>query len=491
MLQNKIFLRIMSIEPARRQSLITFFWQIVFTFIGFLSTMYFAHAVGASILGSYFLFLAYTSVFSLFTDGGLGSAAVKRISEGDEVNAYFSAYFILRLFFTIIVLIILIFCRSYFVDLDASGMFVWLLISLLVSIIAGPISSGVAGMSKIGIRSTCAGIGKISTIFIQVISIYFGYEAAGLAGGSVIGILIAALIEFRFFDLRLTYFKWEHIKSLSSFSFWIFLTSGGTIVFSQADTIMIGYFMDTANVGIYRIALQFTTIATFIAYALRNTLWPRVSRWSKIGDMHSVEGSLSYAISYSLMLAIPIFIGGLLLGKKLLFFFYGAEFVGGYYALVVLLMVQIVNVFQYFFTMYLDALDRPKESFKVTAAGVSANIFLNIIMIPLMGIIGAAIATFLTMSLNVFLARRILSKNMSIRFERHILMSIMQASLLMATVICVYMTLIPLSNIWISLAAVVLGCIVYIISIIKLSKSVHGELKDIVLKMGLLWPDWL
>lgn len=311
--------RIMSINPIQRQSLITVFWQIAFTFVGFLSTIYFAHAVGAAILGSYFLFLAYNSVFSFVTDGGFGSAAVKRISEGEEPDAYFSAYFALRLVFTIVVLITLLIFRPYFVDLDSAGMFAWVLLSLLVSIIAGPISSGVAGMGKIGVRSTCAAIGNISTIFIQVISIYLGYEAAGLAGGAVAGVFVASVIEFHFFDQHFTRFKWGHIKSLSLFSFWVFLSSGGAIVFSQADTIMIGYFMNNANVGIYRVVLQFTTIATFATYTLRNTLWPRISKWGKKGNMVQVEASLSRAISYSLMLAVPVFAGGILLGEKLLF----------------------------------------------------------------------------------------------------------------------------------------------------------------------------
>ena len=85
----------MSIEPIRRQSIVSLIWQIAFTFIGFLSTIYFAHAVGAGVLGAYFLFVAYLSTISLMTDGGFGSAAIKRLSEGEEQDTYFSAFFVL------------------------------------------------------------------------------------------------------------------------------------------------------------------------------------------------------------------------------------------------------------------------------------------------------------------------------------------------------------------------------------------------------------
>ena len=490
---RKIISQILNINPVQRQSIISLFWRIAFTAIGFLSTMYFAHTVGAAILGAYFIFLAYHGIISMVTDGGFGGAAIKRISEGEEHDAYFSAYFVLRFMFTIIVVLALLLFRDYFVDLNTSGMFIWLLLALMVSVFSGPISSGIAGKGKMGISTTSAGIGNISRIVFQVMAIYFGYEAAGLAGGVVAGTLVAALIEFRFFDLSFVRFRWFHIKSLSVFSFWLFLTSGGVLVFSHADTIMIGYFMGNADVGIYRIALQFTMVATFTTYALRHTLYPRVSRWGKSEEIELVEESLARAISYSLILAVPVFMGGVLLGDKLLYFFYGAEFAKGYPALMVLLGVQVVNVFQYFFTMYLNALDYPKESFKVTAVGVVANIVLNIALIPVMGISGAAIATLVTMTLNAVLARRALSRLMTIRLERRSLLNIMISSVVMGAFVGGYRVLVPLTNVWVTLLAVVGGGAVYGVLVLKLDRKICDELRGIVggMGMGAIWPSWL
>lgn len=455
--------------------------------------MYFAHTVGAAVLGAYYLFMAYNGLFSMVTDGGFGGAAIKRISEGEEPDAYFSASFVLRLVFTLIVVIGLLVFRSYFIDLNDSGMFVWLILALFVSMFEGPISTAVAGRGKMGIRLTCAAIGNISRIMFQVLAVYFGYEAAGLAGGLVAGTLLSVIVEFRFFDLNFKRFKWYHLKSLSFFSFWLFLTSTGSLVFSQSDTIMIGYFMENANVGVYRVALQFTMVATFSTYALRNTLWPRVSRWSKTGEVGLIEESLSRAISYSLLLAAPVFVGGVLLGDKLLLFFYGTEFAEGYISLVVLLAVQIVNVFQYFFTMYLDAMDHPKKSFSVTAVGVVANIVLNSILIPFIGINGAAIATLVTMTLNSLLARRALSQFIKIQLESHSLFNITIASFIMGILVAVYRLLVPLSNVWFTLAIVAAGGGIYAVSVLKLDQKIHNELRGIVEGMGMgpIWPAWL
>ncbi|MDP3106089.1 MAG: flippase [Candidatus Methanoperedens sp.] len=476
---NTFFSRIMSIEPIRRQSIVSLVWQIAFTFVGFLSTMYFARAVGADVLGAYFLFIAYLGIIGLMTDGGFGGAAVKRISEGEEPDAYFSAFVVLRSVFVTVVVVVLIAFRSYFIDLDKAGTFIWLLIALVMSLLQGAVSSGIVGRGKIGISATAGFIDNVSRILIQVVAIFLGYGVAGLAGGFVVGMVVGSLVQLRFFDLHFMRFGWIHLKSLSSFSFWSFLISGGGLVFVYADSVMIGYFLNNADVGVYRIIFQFTSLAAFTTGALHGTLWPRVSRWNHIGETGLIEESLSRALTYSFILALPVFVGGALLGDKLLYYFYGADFVN-YKTLMILFMVQIVNIFQYFFTTYLSAMNQLKEVFKITVVAVVANIALNAALIPVMGISGAAVATLVTMTMNAILARRVLARSITLRVERSSLLNICKASIAMGAVVGVYRFVVPLSSIWLALVPVVLGGVVYGVLILKLDKKIYEELKGIM-----------
>ena len=477
----------MSIEPIRRQSIVSLVWQIAFTFIGFLSTMYFARAVGAEVLGAYFLFVAYFSIIGLMTDGGFGGAAIKRISEGEEQDAYFSAFVVLRSMFVTVVIGALLAIRSYFVDLDSAGTFTWLLVALVVSLLHGVVSSGIAGLGKMGINTTAGFINNISRILIQVVAVFLGYGVAGLAGGFVMGLLVGSIIQLRFFDLHFVRFGWRHLKSLSSFSFWSFLVSGGGLVFMYSDSVMIGYYLNNANVGVYRIIFQFTAIAAFTTSALRFTLRPRISRWDKIGEIGLIEESLSRAFTYSLILALPLFVGGALLGDKLLYFFYGADFVN-YTTLMILFIVQIVNIFQYFFTTYLRAMDQVKELFKITVVAVIANIALNAALIPVMGISGAAVATLVTMSLNAVMALRVLARMIALRVERSSLVNICIASIVMGVVVGVYRLVVPLSSVWLAMVPVVLGGVVYVVLILKLDRNIYEELKGIMVQMNVMWP---
>ena len=481
---NRIYSRILSIGEVQRQSIISFIGQITFTFIGFLSTMYFAHTIGASILGAYFLFTAYYGLIYMVTDGGFGGAAIKRISEGEEQDAYFSAFFVLRSLFVVVIIVILVSTRRYFVDLNSAGIFTWLLFALMVSLFYGAVINGVSGRGKMGITAAGNFINNISRILIQVTAVFFGYGVAGLVGGFVAGMVIATIIELRFFDLHIVYFKWSHVKSLSIFSFWYFLTSTGVMLYTYADSIMIGYFMGNAEVGVYRVVFQFTTLAVILTNTFRSILWPKVSRWGKIREMKNIEESLSRAINYSLIMAVPVLIVGILLGDKLLHFLYGAQFDKGYSILVVLLLSQIINVFQFIFTMYLGALDFQKESFKVTALAVSANIVLNILLIPVIGIMGAAIATMVTMGLNAVLAQRVLSNKMTIRIEYGGILNILKASFVMALFLGSYRLLIMPSNVWLTLLPVVLAAVVYVVLVLKFDKKIYRELKGILLHMN-------
>lgn len=484
---NTVFSRIMGIGTIQRQSLVSLTWQVALTFIGFLSTMYFAHTVGASVMGGYFLILAYLGIIYMATDGGFGGAAVKRISEGGEPDAYFSAFVVLRSFFVIVVVIALIVFRSYFVDLNDAGTFIWLLLALIISQLYGAILGGMQGRGKIGIQTTAGFINNIICIIVQVVSIFMGFGVAGLVGGYIVGMFVGSIIQLRFLDLHFVRFGWAHVKSLSIYSLWIFLISGGEIVFLTADTVMIGYYLNNTEVGVYRIMLQFTILAAFTTNALRSPLYPKVSRWGKIGETDLIEESLSRALTYSLVLAIPVFAGGVLLGDKLLYYFYGAEFGRGYMTMVVLFLVQIVNVFQFFFTTYLSALGHIKNMFKFTAVAVAVNIVLNAALIPVIGIVGAAIATLITMIFYTILARRILSGIITIRLESGSLMNILKASIIMSLFVGGYRILVPMSNIWWALVPVVLGAVLYGVLVLKFDRKIYYELKDIMMQMNVKW----
>jgi len=478
----------MKISSIQRQSVIALGSTIGLTIIGFFSTIYFAHVLGPSALGAYFLFLAYLGIFNLIGDGGFGGAAVKRISEGKEPNEYLSAFVFIRIMLLAVSVTLLLFAEPYLKDVASSGVFFWLLLSLIVSVFSGVAGIGVYGAGKVGVTQVSSFVDVLFRTLFQIIAVFLGFGVAGLAGGFIAGLIAGGLMNFRYFDFKLVRFEFSHLKNLTGFSFWIFLTASGSLVFSYADTILIGFFMSNADVGIYRTAFQLTSIATFTTMAFHTVLYPKISKWGVQGLLAEIENSLARAFTYSLLLAVPTCIGGWILGGILLYYLYGASFVEGAPALFFLLLVQIVNVFMYLGTMSLSALNRPKDAFWITAIASIVNILLDLALIPIIGITGAAVATLIAMSINALGALILLSRIISVKFEYEAIKNILYAAGLMGIFLMFMRLLLPLTHIVTLLSLVMAGAIVYFYILLKLDRILRDEIRYLCVNLGIRWP---
>jgi O-antigen/teichoic acid export membrane protein len=249
--------------------------------------------------------------------------------------------------------------------------------------------------------------------------------------------------------------------------------------------------MSNADVGIYRTAFQLTSIATFTTLAFHTVLYPKICNWGAHEQVREIENSLARAFTYSLLLAIPTCVGGWILGERLLYFLYGASFVEGTSALYFLLLVQVVNVFMFLGTMSLTALNRPKDAFWITVIAAIANILLDLALIPLIGITGAAVATLIAMTLNAIGALFLLSRIISVKFEYKAIKNILCAAGLMGIFLVFIHFLLPLTHVITVLAVVIIGALIYIFVLFKLDRKIHDEISDLSVNLGVPWPEWL
>lgn len=483
--------RILQLNSIHRQSVISLFSKISLTIFGFISTMYITHIAGPSIYGDFSIFVAYLGVFLLITDGGFGGAVVKRLSEGHDQNKYFTAYMSLVISFVSIVVIILILGNQIISTYIPPNIIFWLIIGLVLSILSSYAVNGIYGIGKVGIYQSARVLSDGTRIFLQIIAVFLGFGVGGLIGAYLLGTFVGCLFNLPFLELHLEKYDMDHLKNLFNFAFWIFLGSIGSSVFGYADTIIIGLYMQPADVGIYRIAFQLTAFATFITAALQSVLYPKISYWHANGQISLIEKSISRSITYGLFFAIPVCVGGWLLGDKMLFYFYGASFETGYYALIILFLVQIANVFMFQIVSALSAINRPKDNFKSTSIASVINIGLNLLLIPVIGIIGAAVATLFTMTINSILGGYFLKKEVSLDIERKAIMSIILCSLVMGIFVFLFRYFIGLSNSILLITVIAISGIIYLLLIFRLDHEIHNDIKDLATQFGIPWPKWL
>jgi O-antigen/teichoic acid export membrane protein len=397
----------------------------------------------------------------------------------------------LRILLLSLALIILFLAQPYLVDITSAGLFLPLILALITGSVYGGMYSGIYGQGKLGIAKTGELLSFFGRIIIQVAAVFLGYELAGLLGGFIIGMITGGLLFLRFTDLSLVIFSRTHVRSLLAFSLWIFLTAGGNLVFSISDVVIIGYFLTNTDVGIYRVALQLSTAATFTTIALQSALYPQISSWSVQGDLERIRISLCHAFTYSLFLAVPVAVGGWILGDRLLFYLFGEAFQPGSGSLYVLLGMQVVNVFMYLQVMSLNALDRPRDSFHSTTIAAGLNIALNIGLIPIFGILGAAFATAISMGVNALLSYLLLRRIVPVQVDPASIRNILAATLIMGGAVLLLRIFLPPLNAMVLLGTVAVGGGIYLTSLFSLDRKMYREIRDLVRSFGGPWPHWI
>jgi O-antigen/teichoic acid export membrane protein len=104
---------------------------------------------------------------------------------------------------------------------------------------------------------------------------------------------------------------------------------------------------------------------------------------------------------------VPVSLGLVVLGTTVLGWF-GEEFTGGALALQVLLVGQVVNALCGSVGTVLLMIGRERELGIVSAASAVLNVVLNLVLIPRLGIVGAALASSASLVLfNVVLVVRV------------------------------------------------------------------------------------
>jgi O-antigen/teichoic acid export membrane protein len=191
------------------------------------------------------------------------------------------------------------------------------------------------------------------------------------------------------------------------------------------------------------------------------------------------------AFTYSLFIAIPMTAGGIILSEKLLYYLYGASFVSGAPVLVILLFVQMANIFMFLLTMCLNAMDMPKTSFYITAGSALLNILLNILLIPQYGITGAAVASLVTISLNATLAYTMLKSSLHIRIDKKVVLHLLVSVLIMslALLACVY--IFPIRDFVGLMLILGFSAIVYFVSVLGIDRTIRNDLKELLDTMHL------
>ena len=172
----------------------------------------------------------------------------------------------------------------------------------------------------------------------------------------------------------------------------LLMTSFTGLLQTDLDVLMVGAILGDFEVGVYRAAARAAVLATIANVIAIQVLGPMLSRAMARKDMAEAQRLLTQAalVSAGLGLTICAVFG---IGASFYLGIYGPEFVVARPALQLLLVGQVLSILCGGVGMLLIMLKRERLVLMINLLALALNLGLNLLLIGPFGIIGAAIAT--------------------------------------------------------------------------------------------------
>ncbi|THD76760.1 flippase [Thalassobius vesicularis] len=171
------------------------------------------------------------------------------------------------------------------------------------------------------------------------------------------------------------------------------LIAGSQSIIANADFLMLGWWRDAQQVGLYKVATagaMMTSVGLGIVAMVMN---PRFAALHRTGEMSELSRQVAVSAAAGFGLALPVVLAFGLWGEPILAIAYGEPFRPAYPLLLILTAAQAANAFFGPCTGLLNMTGYERLAMHGSVVAMVANVALNALLIPALGAIGAAVAT--------------------------------------------------------------------------------------------------
>lgn len=181
------------------------------------------------------------------------------------------------------------------------------------------------------------------------------------------------------------------------------LLAGIGIVNGQIDILMLGLFTSPDQVGLYRIAVLGAALVGFGLQAANVVLPTLFTQLQTQDDQEALQALVTLSARVILLTALPVAVMFWWFGDDILGLLFGEAYLPAYGALAILATGELIgaSMGSLGFLLYMSGEETP--ALKVLAGTAVINVLLNLVLIPLYGMAGAAVATAIGQGLRVVL----------------------------------------------------------------------------------------
>lgn len=377
---------------------------------GFLVLVYFSRTLSSSQIGTFFLFQSVIGIIAIIADFGLTGAIEKRLSEGTNRSSMMSSGIVVKSILLALVSLMLILLSEH-VNNYIEYNIVWILIiGLIITEYADFFRSVLIGENRVGETATLEIGRQLIWMSLGIILLSFGYELMALFYAYIVAHLGRLFLGLTKMSTNFSLPAITDVPSLFSYSKYYFISQAGGRIYSWIDIAFLGIFVSNSLIGAYEIAWRVTMLVLVLSQALADVIFPVISREAADSNLEVIEGIIPNALSVALFLSIPSLFGVIALGPEILSIVFSPEYAVASTVFVILMAEKIFQCFHRVLARVSEGLDRPKIGAHTTIISLVINIFLNIILIPILGITGAALATMISFGANTIFHGVYLSK---------------------------------------------------------------------------------
>jgi PST family polysaccharide transporter len=367
--------------------------------LGLFVGIWVARYLGPDQFGSYNFAIALVALFIPIASLGIHQIAVRDlVQEPDQANEILGGAFFLRLLGGLIGFALAVAAVSIVRPDD--GLSRWLVIIIATALIFRSFETGEYWFqSKVqskyvvyakSIASVLSALLKITLILAGAGLILFAvaYVSEFFLGA----VCLLAVLSWR--GRPITTWSFDKKRVVSIFRDTLPLALSGLLYmfYLRVDQVMLGQMLGDWHVGIYSTAVRIAEVWYFIPYALVNSSFPAILESKENSEelyRRRLQKLYNFLLWFSILFAIPISIfSGDIIGAL-----YGVNYIDA----APILSINIWSgVFVFFGVarvtwMVTEGLQKYNNYF--LGAGVLLNVFLNLLLIPWMGGIGAALAS--------------------------------------------------------------------------------------------------
>lgn len=385
-------------------------------------TMY-ARELGPNDLGQYYFAISVTSIFAIFIDFGLSNILTREIAKHPEKSSDLLGNILtVKLVLAAITFVFLILwtCFWGYGEITRDLIFISA-IAMVLDNITSIFYAIARGFHNLKFESIASVIFQLIVLIISVIIINLDLDIRwlmfSLVSASLFNLVYSAIIVYKRFKLRV-HFTWDRV--LIRQILWLALPFALYGIFQRFytffDSILLFKFAGDRAVGLYQIPFKIIVAIQFLPMAFTASLYPAMSAyWQHNRQQLSI--TFERAITYSLILGLPIMIGTIALADQIVLLFKE-----GYGEAVLPLQISMIAVPFMFLSFpigsLLNACDRQKRNTINIAIVAFTSALLNIILIPKFGVMGACITTVVTSALMIVLGLIVVPDIIVMRLHR-------------------------------------------------------------------------